>query len=235
MDKNSKNSGTDIDQVKICKYIDHTLLRPDAMRHQIVDLCGEAQKYGFCSVCVNPTWVKLCSVLLQQGDVKVCTVIGFPLGASCREAKIREAEIAVRDGANELDMVINIGALKSGDFDTVKSDIMGVVSVAGKGIIVKVIIETALLTDDEKVTAAKMVRECGADFVKTSTGFAKSGATIEDVALLRKTVGPGFGVKASGGIKDTETALAMIRAGATRLGTSSGIAILEGSVGHSQY
>jgi deoxyribose-phosphate aldolase len=219
----------------IARLIDHTLLRPDAVRQQIVDLCKETEKYDFYSVCVNPIWVKVCADILKGGRGKVCTVIGFPLGASCRATKMCEAETAVRDGADELDMVINVGALKSGDHETVKEDIKGIVAIAGKGINVKVIIETALLTDDEKVTAAKFVQECGASFVKTSTGFAKSGATIEDVALLRRTVGPGFGVKASGGIKDTATAMAMIRAGATRLGTSSGIAILAGNAGNDPY
>jgi deoxyribose-phosphate aldolase len=213
----------------IAKMIDHTLLKPDATQQEIAQLCFEARKYGFASVCVNPTWVSLCAQLLQGSPVKVCTVIGFPLGATSSEAKAFETETAIRQGATEIDMVINIGALKARDLETVARDIRGVVNVAhAHGIIVKVIIETALLTDEEKTIASLIAKEAGADFVKTSTGFAGGGATVHDVELMRKAVGPQMGVKASGGVRTYEDAASMIKAGATRIGASAGVKIIQG-------
>jgi deoxyribose-phosphate aldolase len=213
----------------IAKMIDHTLLKPDATQQEIAQLCFEARKYGFASVCVNPTWVSLCAQLLQGSPVKVCTVIGFPLGATSSEAKAFETETAIRQGATEIDMVINIGALKARDLETVARDIRGVVNVAhAHGIIVKVIIETALLTDEEKTIASLIAKEAGADFVKTSTGFAGGGATVQDVELMRKAVGPQMGVKASGGVRTYEDAASMIKAGATRIGASAGVKIIQG-------
>jgi deoxyribose-phosphate aldolase len=213
----------------IAKMIDHTLLKPDATQQEIAQLCFEARKHGFASVCVNPTWVPLCAQLLQASTVKVCTVIGFPLGATSSETKAFETETAIRQGATEIDMVINIGALKARDLETVARDIRGVVNVAHKhNIIVKVIIETALLTDEEKTIASLLSKEAGADFVKTSTGFAGGGATAHDVALMRKAVGPEMGVKASGGVRTFEDAESMIKAGATRIGASAGVKIIQG-------
>jgi deoxyribose-phosphate aldolase len=209
--------------------IDHTLLKPDATQQEIAQLCFEARKYGFASVCINPTWVSLCAQLLQGSPVKVCTVIGFPLGATSLETKAFETETAIKQGATEIDMVINIGALKARDLDTVAKDIRGVVNAAhSHGIIVKVIIEAALLNDEEKVIACLLSKEAEADFVKTSTGFASGGATIHDVELMRKTVGPEMGVKAAGGVRTFEDADAMIKAGATRIGASAGVKILQG-------
>jgi deoxyribose-phosphate aldolase len=213
----------------IAHMIDHTLLKPDATADQIAQLCYEARKHEFASVCVNPTHVKLCADLLRGTQVKVCTVIGFPLGASAPDVKIFETETALRDGATEIDMVINIGALKAKDLELVARDIQGVVRIAhAAGALVKVIIETSLLTDEEKITACLLSKEAGADFVKTSTGFAGGGATAEDVALMRRVVGPGMGVKASGGVKDYADAKAMVDAGATRIGASAGIKIAQG-------
>lgn len=213
----------------IASLIDHTLLKPDATPDQIAQLCYEARKYGFASVCINPAHVKLCADLLRGTKVKVCTVIGFPLGASSPEVKAYETETALRDGATEIDMVINIGALKGQDHTLVARDIQGVVNVGhASGAIVKVIIETALLTDEEKVTACLLAKEAGADYVKTSTGFAGGGATVEDVALMRRVVGPEMGVKASGGVKSYEDAKSMVAAGATRLGASAGVKIVQG-------
>ncbi len=213
---------------ELAKMIDHTLLKPDATEAQIRQLCAEAREHQFMSVCVNPHWVPLCAELLRGTDVRVCTVIGFPLGANRSEIKAVEAEDAVARGAREVDMVINVGALKSGQRDVVLNDIKSVVSaVAGEGL-VKVIIETGLLTDDEKVLACQLAQEAGADFVKTSTGFGAGGATVHDVALMRRTVGPAMGVKASGGVRDLAAALAMIEAGATRIGASAGVAIVTG-------
>lgn len=220
--------------MKLNKYIDHTLLKPDASQEQIETLIEEAKKYDFASVCVNPTWVNFAAQALKTTDVKVCTVIGFPLGANTPEIKAFETSDAIQNGANEVDMVINIGALKSRNFDLVKRDIRAVVE-AAKGTLVKVIIETCLLTDDEKVKACQIAQKAGADFVKTSTGFSTGGATVEDVALLRKTVGPDMGVKASGGARSYEDALAFIKAGATRIGASSGVAIMEGDVANGDY
>ena len=216
----------------IAKMIDHTLLKPDATQQEIAQLCFEARKYSFASVCVNPTWVSLCAQLLQGSPVKVCTVIGFPLGATSSETKAFEAETAIQQGATEIDMVINIGALKARDLETVARDIRGVVNVAhAHGIIVKVIIETALLTDEEKTIASLISKEAGADFVKTSTGFAGGGATVHDVELMRKAVGPQMGVKASGGVRTYEDAASMIKAGATRIGASAGVKIIQGPGG----
>lgn len=212
---------------ELARFIDHTLLKPEATPSQIKKLCEEAKKYSFASVCVNPTNVALAAKLLDGSVVKVCTVIGFPLGANTSFVKAAETRDAVANGATEIDMVINVGALKAKNYDQVESDIRAVVEAAG-GNLVKVIIETCLLTDDEKVKACELSKKAGADFVKTSTGFNKSGATPEDIALMRKTVGAKMGVKASGGVRDTEAALAMIKNGATRIGASASIAILEG-------
>ena len=220
--------------MKLNKYIDHTLLKPDASQEQIETLIEEAKKYDFASVCVNPTWVSFAAQALKTTDVKVCTVIGFPLGANTPELKAFETSDAIRNGANEIDMVINIGALKSQNFDLVEKDIRAVVE-AAKGTLVKVIIETCLLTDDEKVKACQIAQKAGAGFVKTSTGFSTGGATVRDVALMRKTVGPDMGVKASGGARSYEDALAFIEAGATRIGASSGVAIMEGDVADGDY
>jgi len=218
----------------IASMIDHTLLKPDATADQIAQLCYEARKYKFASVCVNPTHVKLCAELLQGTSVKVCTVIGFPLGASSAEVKAFEAETAIHDGATEIDMVINIGAIKAGDHTLAAKDIHEVVRVGhSHGALVKVIIETALLTDEEKVTACLLAKEAGADYVKTSTGFSGGGATVEDVALMRRVVGPEMGVKASGGVRNFDDAEKMVAAGATRLGASAGVKIVQGAIENS--
>ncbi len=208
--------------------IDHTLLKPDATSDKIAQLCFEAKKYHFASVCVNPTHVKLCADLLKDSDVKVCTVIGFPLGATPPEVKAFETRNALDNGATEIDMVINIGALKAGETELVARDIRGVVQVAhAANALVKVIIETALLTDEEKVIACLLAKEAGADFVKTSTGFSGGGATVHDIALMRRAVGPSLGVKASGGIHTHEEAEALVAAGATRIGASAGVKIIQ--------
>lgn len=214
--------------------IDHTLLKADTTRSQIEKLCEEAKKYVFASVCVNPTWVKYSAELLAGTEVKVCTVIGFPLGASTSAVKAFETKDAIANGAGEIDMVINIGALKNGEFDVVRDDIKAVVE-AANGTLVKVIIETCLLTEEEKVKACQLSVEAGADFVKTSTGFSTGGATAEDIALMRKTVGPDLGVKASGGVRNLEDMKKMIENGATRIGASSGVAIMEGLTSQSDY
>lgn len=205
----------------IAKIIDHTNLKPYATTNEIKEYCKEAKEYGFCSVCINPCHVKLVSNELAGTDVKVCTVIGFPLGANMPSVKAYETKVAVEDGADEIDMVINIGALKEGNLELVKQDIEGVVKEA-RGKIVKVIIETCFLNDDEKRTACKIAKECGADFVKTSTGFGTGGATVDDVRLMKQTVGDNMKIKASGGIRDKETLEEMVKAGADRIGTSSG-------------
>jgi len=216
----------------LAKYIDHTLLKPDATADQIDVLCDEALEFGFASVCINPTWVKRAAERLRGSDVKVCTVIGFPLGANTPDVKASEARRALRDGAREVDMVINIGALKSGQHDLVRKDIERVVDAAREsGAITKVILETGLLTDEEKVIASALAKRAKADFVKTSTGFAGSGATVYDVALMRETVGPEMGVKASGGVRTLEDAEDMIAAGATRIGASAGVQIVGGAEG----
>lgn len=212
----------------LAKTIDHTLLKPDATADKIAQLCFEAKKYGFASVCVNPSYVKLCADLLKDTDVKVCTVIGFPLGATSTEVKAFETKNALENGATEIDMVINIGALKAGDNKLVARDIREVVKAAhSAGALVKVIIETALLTDEEKTIACLLAKEAGADFVKTSTGFSSGGATVHDIALMRRAVGPDIGVKAAGGIHSHEEAEQMIAAGATRIGASAGIKIIQ--------
>lgn len=215
--------------MKLNKYIDHPLLKTDATKEQMDVLLEEAIEYDFMSVCVNPTWVEYASEKLKDSDVVVCTVIGFPLGANTSAVKAYESSTAIDEGAKEIDMVINIGAAKSGNWDLVASDIKAVVDVADEDAIVKVIIETSLLTDEEKIKASQLAKEAGADFVKTSTGFSTGGATIEDVRLMREAVGPEMGVKASGGVSNREEALAMIEAGATRIGASKGIAIVSES------
>lgn len=217
----NKNTGSEI-----AHLIDHTLLKPDAIAEQIRQLCQEAITYDFASVCVNPTWVPLSADLLHDARPAVCTVIGFPLGANLPEVKAFETKACIEQGAQEVDMVINVGALKSSDLALVEQDIKGVVQAAG-GVTVKVIIETALLTEEEKITACKLSQAAGADFVKTSTGFSGGGATVADIELMRRVVGPDMGVKASGGIRNASDARAMIAAGATRLGVSSGIQIMQ--------
>lgn len=213
----------------IARMIDHTLLKPEATRQQIEELCAEANQYNFASVCINPSYVKLCAGLLRDTSVKVCTVIGFPLGATSSETKAFETEKAIRDGAREVDMVMNVGMLKSGEYDYVQNDIAAVVSAAHRhGVLTKVIIETGLLTDEEKVKACALAKKAGADFVKTSTGFAKGGATVGDVALMRRVVGPDLGVKASGGVRTQEQALALIASGADRIGASASVKIVTG-------
>jgi deoxyribose-phosphate aldolase len=212
----------------VARLIDHTLLKPEATREQIVKLCGEARRYGFASVCVNPYWVPLCAAELAGSPVKVCTVVGFPLGATSTAAKVAETEEAVRAGAREIDMVINVGALRSGDEAAVGADIRAVVEAAhGGGATVKTILETALLDDAQKTVACRLARDAGADYVKTSTGFGPGGATVHDVALMRRTVGPEMGVKAAGGIRTLEDLRAMVAAGATRIGASAGVQIIE--------
>lgn len=214
------------------RFIDHTLLKPEATASDIDQLCREAEQYRFASVCINPTWVKRAAENLRGSSVPVCSVIGFPLGATTAEVKAMEARRALRDGAREVDMVLNIGALKSGDHDLVLKDIQKVVDAAHEvGALCKVILETALLTDEEKVIASSLSKKARADFVKTSTGFGPGGATVYDVALMRETVGPNMGVKASGGVRTAVDAEDMIAAGATRIGASAGIEIVGGKDG----
>lgn len=213
---------------RVGHLIDHTLLKPDATQDQVAQLCYEARKYGFASVCVNPSYVKLCSDLLKDSEVVVCTVIGFPLGATSTETKVFEAQKSLRDGATEVDMVINVGGLKSHDYELVERDIAAVArAVHAGGAILKVIIEAALLTDEEKVAACQLAKVAGADFVKTSTGFGPGGATAEDVALMRRVVGSAMGVKASGGIRSYADAKKMIAAGASRIGASASVKIAQ--------
>ncbi len=213
---------------ELARYIDHTLLKPDATEEQIRSLCEEARTYHFASVCVNPSYVALAARELAGTDVKVTSVVGFPLGATMPDVKAYETNLAIEAGAQEIDMVINIGALKSGRDDLVQEDIGEVVKTAhDQGALVKVIIETALLTGEEKVRACRLAKAAGADFVKTSTGFGPGGATVEDVRLMREVVGLEMGVKAAGGIRSAEKALAMIEAGATRIGASAGVRIVE--------
>ena len=207
------------------KLIDHTLLKQDASPEQIVKLCEEAKEFHFMSVCVNPAYVPLAAQQLKGSDVKVCTVIGFPLGMNLTKTKIQEAELCIAQGAEEIDMVINVGMLKAGHDDYVKEEIKLLKEVAGK-LVLKVIIETCLLTDEEKVRVCRLAKEAGADFVKTSTGFSTGGATAHDVKLMRETVGPEMGVKASGGVRTHEDLLAMVEAGASRIGTSNGTKII---------
>ncbi len=211
------------------KYIDHTVLKADTPKAKVQQIIDEAIQYDFMSVCINPTWVSFAAEKLAATDVKVCTVIGFPLGANTSTVKAFEAAEAIKNGADEVDMVINIGAAKDGDWDLVESDIQAVVD-ASKDVTTKVIIETSLLTDEEKVKACQAAVRAGADFVKTSTGFSTAGATVADIALMRQTVGPDVGVKASGGVRSIADAQAMIEAGVTRLGTSNGVDIMKGNV-----
>ncbi|HEM4411465.1 TPA: deoxyribose-phosphate aldolase [Streptococcus suis] len=220
--------------MKLHKYIDHTILKPETTQEQVEKILAEAKEYDFASVCVNPTWVALAAESLKDSDVKVCTVIGFPLGANTPAVKAFETKDAISNGADEIDMVINIGALKTGNYDLVLEDIKAVVAASGDKL-VKVIIEACLLTDDEKVKTCQLSQEAGADYVKTSTGFSTGGATVADVALMRKTVGPDMGVKASGGARSYEDAIAFIEAGASRIGASSGVAIMNGAQADGDY
>jgi deoxyribose-phosphate aldolase len=216
----------------VAQYIDHTLLKADASQDQVAQLCYEARKYSFAAVCVNPSYVKLCSQLLQGSSVHVCTVVGFPLGATPPEVKAYETQQVIDDGATEVDMVINVGALKSKDYALVERDIATVARTChAGGAILKVIIEAALLTDEEKVIACQLSKAAGADYVKTSTGFGPGGATAQDVTLMRRAVGPGVGVKAAGGIGSFEDAKAMVAAGATRIGASAGVRIVQEAKG----
>ncbi|MCK1982108.1 MULTISPECIES: deoxyribose-phosphate aldolase [Peribacillus] len=219
----------------VAGLIDHTLLKADATKEQIKVLCEEAREYNFASVCVNPTWVKYASELLEGSEVKVCTVIGFPLGATTPETKAFETKDAISNGAHEVDMVINIGALKDKDDELVERDIRAVVAASTGKALSKVIIETSLLTDEEKVRACELAVKAGADYVKTSTGFSTGGATVEDITLMRKTVGPDIGVKASGGVRNTSDAQKVIEAGATRIGASAGVSIVKGLTADSDY
>lgn len=214
--------------------IDHTLLKAESTKVQVEKICAEAKQFGFASVCVNPNWVKFSAEQLTGTAVKVCTVIGFPLGATTSAVKAFETKDAIANGAGEIDMVINIGALKDGNYDLVREDIKAVVD-AANGTLVKVIIESCLLTDEEKVKACELAVEAGADFVKTSTGFSTGGATAQDIALMRKTVGPDIGVKASGGVRSLEDLQLMVENGATRIGASSGVAIMNGLKSDSNY
>ena len=223
-----------MNNLELAKMIDHTILKANATQSDIEKLCDEAKKYNFASVCVNPYWVPLASDLLKNSTVKVCTVIGFPLGATSSESKAYETEIAILQGADEVDMVINVGAMKNDKTDIVENDILSVVNSArktgktqNKNIIVKVILETCYLTKDEIKNACLCAKNAGADFVKTSTGFGTGGATVEDVSLMKETVGETMQVKASGGIRDYETVMAMIEAGADRIGASASVAIME--------
>ena len=220
--------------MKLNKYIDHTILKPETTQEQVEKILSEAKEYDFAGVCVNPTWVSLAAESLKDSDVKVCTVIGFPLGANTSAVKAFETEDAIANGADEIDMVINVGALKAGNDALVLDDIKAVVDASGDKL-VKVIIEACLLTDDEKVRACQLSKEAGADYVKTSTGFSTGGATVADVALMRKTVGPDMGVKASGGARSYEDAIAFIEAGASRIGASSGVAIMNGAQADGDY
>ena len=218
----------------INKYIDHTLLKPESTQDQIEQLISEAIEYDFASVCINPTWVSYAAKRLEKSDVGVCTVIGFPLGANTSSVKAFETQDAIHNGATEIDMVINIGLLKSGQFAAVEDDIRAVVKASGDKL-VKVIIEACLLTDKEKIKACQLAVLAGADFVKTSTGFSTGGATIADVALMRQTVGQDIGVKAAGGARSLADAQAFIEAGATRIGTSAGVTIVNGDVSNGGY
>ncbi len=212
----------------IAALIDHTLLKPEATAEEIRKVCAEARQYGFASVCVNPYWVPLVAAELKGSGLKVCTVIGFPLGASMTAVKVAETEAAIAAGAQEIDMVENVGELRGGNVDAVREDIRAVVAAAhGRGAIVKVILETSLLNDDQKIAACLAAKDAGADFVKTSTGFSGGGATEHDVALMRKTVGPKMGVKASGGIRTLDDLKKMVAAGATRIGASAGVKIIQ--------
>lgn len=217
----------ELSKAELARMIDHTLLKAETTTKDILRICQEAKHFGFASVVVNPTYITKAAVSLKNSEVKVCTVVGFPLGASTTDVKVFETQDALQNGADELDMVINVGSLKSGDFDLVLRDIKGVVDAADEKV-VKVIIETCFLTKEEKIKACQLAKDADAHFVKTSTGFGPGGATIEDVQLMRKVVGPNMGVKAAGGIRTYEDAIQMIRAGANRLGVSAGVTIIEG-------
>ncbi|MFC0470469.1 deoxyribose-phosphate aldolase [Halalkalibacter kiskunsagensis] len=219
----------------IANIIDHTLLKGSATEKDIIKLAAEAKVYQFASVCVNPTWVSAAYEVLKETNVKVCTVIGFPLGASTSKVKRFETEDAIENGATEIDMVINIGALKNKDNELVKKDIEAVVHAANEKALVKVIIETCLLTEEEKVRACQLAVQAGASYVKTSTGFSTGGATVEDIRLMSETVGPSIGVKASGGIRNSEDVQKMVEAGATRIGASSGVSIVKGETSSTSY
>ncbi|WP_124219374.1 deoxyribose-phosphate aldolase [Aquisalibacillus elongatus] len=220
---------------ELATMIDHTQLKPDTQAEKINQICKEAEEYGFASVCVNPTWVTHCYEMLKDTEVRVCTVIGFPLGATTSETKAYETTQAIQNGATEVDMVINIGSMKDGRYEEVEHDISAVVEAAKDKALVKVIIETSLLTKEEKVKACELAKKADADFVKTSTGFSGGGATVEDIRLMRLTVGPEMGVKASGGVRNLEDANAMIDAGATRIGASAGVDIVKGNESDSDY
>ncbi|PIE00360.1 MAG: deoxyribose-phosphate aldolase [Acidobacteria bacterium] len=220
---------------QLAKFIDHTILKADTTAETVARICEEALRYGFYSVCVNSCWAEFCAEKLKGSDVKLAVVAGFPLGAMAVEAKAAEAGWAVSKGADEIDMVLNIGALKAGDYDLVRRDISAVVDACEEKAVVKVILETCLLTDEQKLKACELSVEAGAGFVKTSTGFSTGGATVEDIRLMRKAVGPDVGVKASGGIRTREDALKMIEAGASRLGASAGVAIISGGEGSEGY
>lgn len=224
-----------MDKNKIAGMIDHTILKADAKEDEVRKLCEEAKKYNFASVCINPSYIELSAELLKGSNVKVCTVIGFPLGATTKEVKAFETQDAINKGADEVDMVINIGKLKDKDYDYVREDIKAVVNASKGKALSKVIIETCLLTDEEKVKACELAKEAGADFVKTSTGFSTGGATPEDIKLMRETVGTEMGVKASGGVRSYEDAVNVIENGATRIGASASIAICEGKESNSNY
>jgi deoxyribose-phosphate aldolase len=220
--------------MKLEKFIDHTILKPAATEVEVLKICEEAKTYGFASVCVNPFYTSLVRESLKDSDVKTCVVVGFPLGANIKEVKAFETERAISDGAQEIDMVINVGALKDKKYDVVREDIEAVVNVAKGKAIVKVILETCLLTDEEKVKASEISKEAGANFVKTSTGFSTGGATVEDIKLMRETVGVNMGVKASGGVRTREDAESVVIAGASRIGASASIAIVEGGEDNSK-
>jgi len=221
--------------MNLAKYIDHTILKPQITKAEVKHVCDEAKENGFFSVCVNPHFVNYVANELKGSDVKVTSVIGFPLGANTTDIKVLETKRAIEDGADEIDMVINVSALKDGENAFVEEDIRRVKEAVGSDRVLKVIIETCLLTEEEKVRACELSVKAGADYVKTSTGFSTGGATVEDIALMRKTVGPDLGVKASGGVRDQKTALAVIEAGATRIGASSSVAIVNGEVAQSDY
>ncbi|MFF2092903.1 deoxyribose-phosphate aldolase [Paenibacillus sp. NPDC058174] len=225
------SEGHNLTAADIAAAIDHTVLKADATKADIVQLCQEAKHHGFATVCINPGWVKLASELLADSKVGITTVIGFPLGATTTFAKAAETRDAIANGATEVDMVLNIGLLKSGNDEGVRGDVAGVVAAADGQAVVKVILETGLLTDEEKVRACLICKEAGADYVKTSTGFGKGGATAADISLMRRTVGSEMGVKASGGVRDQKTALLMLASGATRIGASASVAIVSGGAG----
>lgn len=216
-----------MDKKTLASYIDHTILKADAQIKDVEKLCAEAAEFEFASVCVNAANTKQAAELLKDSIVKVCTVVGFPLGATLPQVKAFEAEEAIKDGATEIDMVINVGALKSGQLDIVENDIKAVVAACKNKALLKVILETCLLTNEEKIIACELAKNAGADFVKTSTGFSTGGANVEDIMLMRRTVGPTMGVKASGGVRDLETSLKMIEAGATRIGASASVNIVN--------